>query len=147
MCVCICICICTCICICICIAQSDDKYKKQKRSHHRTTTNPHGAPTEQACNKGLRQTFVPRFSKRGAEKGSIPAQFPNDCTRYFPTEHWKPQPIQISAAPPPLYPEAMEHGPFTADELNTAIDSLKPNKASGPDEIIGELFKDLDATN
>ena len=97
--------------------------------------------------KGLRKTFVPRFSKRGESRASFPAQFPNDCARYFATEHWKPQPIQISAAPPPLHPEAMEHGLFTTDEINIAIDSLKPNKASGPDETIGELFRDLDAAN
>ena len=41
----------------------------------------------------------------------------------------------------------MDYGAFTIEELNTAIDSLKTNKASGPDELIGELFKDLDDTN
>ena len=97
--------------------------------------------------KGLRKTFVPRFSKRGTDRGSIPAHFPNDCARYFATEHWKPQPMQFSAALPPLFPEALEDGPFTTEELNTAIDNLKTNKASGPDELIGGLFKDLDAAN
>ena len=38
-------------------------------------------------------------------------------------------------------------GPFTLDELNQAIDTLKPNKAGGPDELIIKLFKDLDEEN
>ena len=42
---------------------------------------------------------------------------------------------------------AHEEGEFTLDELNEAIDTLKPNKAGGPDEIITELMKDLDAHN
>ena len=41
----------------------------------------------------------------------------------------------------------MEYGPFTIEEVNTAIDTLKTNKASGPDEITGELIRDLDAVN
>ena len=41
----------------------------------------------------------------------------------------------------------MEEGPFTLEELNQAIDTLRPNKAGGPDELIIELFKDLDNEN
>ena len=33
------------------------------------------------------------------------------------------------------------------EELNQAIDGLKPNKARGPDALITELFKDLDEDN
>ena len=33
------------------------------------------------------------------------------------------------------------------EELNLAIDTLRPNKAGGPDELIIELFKDLDQDN
>ena len=42
---------------------------------------------------------------------------------------------------------AHEEGEFTLDELNEAIDTLKPSKAGGPDDIIAELLKDLDAHN
>ena len=41
----------------------------------------------------------------------------------------------------------MEVGPFTIEELNQAIDTLQPNKAGGPDELIIELFKDMDDDN
>ena len=97
--------------------------------------------------KNLRRTFIPRFSKRGLEKGSLLASFPNDCATFFATEHWKPRPRDITATPPLLYERANEEGEFTLEELNAAIDTLKPNKAGGPDDIITELMKDLDATN
>ena len=75
------------------------------------------------------------------------ASFPNDCATFFGTEHWKPRPREITATPPLLYDTAYEEGAFTLDELNEAIDTLKPNKAGGPDDIITELTKDLDAHN
>ena len=97
--------------------------------------------------KNLRRTFRPRFSKRGPNKGSLLASFPNDCATFFATEHWKPRPKEITATPPLLYDTAHEEGAFTLEELNDAIDTLKPNKAGGPENIITELMKDLDAHN
>ena len=97
--------------------------------------------------KGLRKPFIPRFSKRGTGRSCLPAHFPNDCARYFASEHWKPLPPQLTACAPPIYPETMEYGQFTIEELNTVIDSLKTNKAGGPDELISEMFKDLDDVN
>ena len=38
-------------------------------------------------------------------------------------------------------------GPFTKEELDDAIDTLKNNKAGGQDELIMEMLKDLDAEN
>ena len=96
--------------------------------------------------KRLRQTFAPRFSKRGTTKSSCPF-FPNDCAKFFATEHWKRIPPAITASPAPLFDRAREAGNFSLEELNLAIDGLKPNKAGGPDALITELFKDLDADN
>ena len=97
--------------------------------------------------KRLRQTFFPRFSKRGTNKSSCPASFPNDCAKFFSSEHWKRVPPAITASPAPLFDRAHEAGTFSLDELNQAIDGLKPNKAGGPDALITELFKDLDRDN
>ena len=97
--------------------------------------------------KNLRRTFFPRFSKRGLNKGSLLTSFPNDCATFFATEHWKPRPREITARPPILHDRAHEEGEFTLEELNEAIDTLKPNKARGPDDIITEIMKDLDAIN
>ena len=97
--------------------------------------------------KKLRKAFIPRFSKRGTEKGSIPASFPNDCARFFATEHWKLLPPEPTTCPPPIHAMAHEEGRFSIEELNSAIDGLKPNKAGGPDEIIIELIKDFDDEN
>ena len=46
-----------------------------------------------------------------------------------------------------MYEPAPDEGPFTLEELNTAIDNLKRNKAGGPDNLITELFKVLNRTN
>ena len=97
--------------------------------------------------KQLRRNFVPRFSKRGAEKSSIPSHFPNDCARFFANEHWKRLPQVWEAERPSLYPQCPEEGPFTQEEFNAAIDGLKANKAGGPDGLIMELFKDMDEGN
>ena len=97
--------------------------------------------------KQLRREFIPRFSKRGHEKGVYPSQFPNDCGRYFALEHWKPQPTVMQAEKPPFFPECFEPGPFTREELDQAIEDLRINKAGGPDGLIMELIKDLDPTN
>ena len=40
-----------------------------------------------------------------------------------------------------------DEGPFTLDEFNHAIDTLKRNKASGTDEPITELFKNIQPHN
>ena len=97
--------------------------------------------------KALRQPFVPRFSKRGQAKASIPKQFPNDCARYFATEHWQPIPQQAIVTAPPFFPPSYEAGRFTIEELNDTIESFRPNKAGGPDEMIIEFFKDMDPEN
>ena len=46
-----------------------------------------------------------------------------------------------------MYPPSLDEGPFTIEKLNRTIDTLHPNKAGGPDELISELFKDLDNDN
>ena len=97
--------------------------------------------------KNLRRPFVPRFSKRGNTKVSIPENFPNDCARYFASQHWKSIPPRDVAPLPPLNNQAENEGPFTMDELNNAIDRLKPNKAGGPDDLIAEIFRDLNPEN
>ena len=47
----------------------------------------------------------------------------------------------------PLHPQLPNEGPFTKEELDSAIDGLKRNKAGGPDDLVTELFKDLDGDN
>ena len=113
-------------------AQFRRQVKKDKKEHLierlRTFT---GHQQNWPAIKNLRRPYVPRFTKRGNTLGSIPANFPNDCATYFATVHWQPKPKQLTASPPPLYPEAFDPGPFTIAELDTAIDTLKSNKAGG----------------
>ena len=97
--------------------------------------------------KKLRTVFTPRFSKRGNTRASIPANFPNDCANYFAQTHWARITREQTAGKPPFHPQIPNEGPFTKEELDSAIDGLRRNKAGGPDELITELFKDLDNTN
>ena len=93
--------------------------------------------------KRLRKNFIPRFSKRGQQKAAIPRNYPNDCADYFANTHWQELPPVPTAPPAPLYTPLPDEPPFTLDELNNAIDTLKRNKTGGPDELITELFKDM----
>ena len=106
-----------------------------------------GAQQNWPAIKYLRKKFTPQFSKRGSQKSSIPRNFPNDCADYFANTHWKAIPQPHTAQPQPLYEQAEDIGPFTIEELNQAIDTLKRNKAGGTDELITELFKDMRPTN
>ena len=106
-----------------------------------------GAQQNWPAIKKLRSKFTPRFSKRGQTKASIPRNFPNDCADFFANTHWAATPRETSATPPPLFGKAQDVGEFTLEELNLAIDSLKNNKTGGTDELITELFKDLNEHN
>ena len=97
--------------------------------------------------KQLRTVFTPRFSKRGTTKSCIPTNFPNDCANYFATQHWKNIPRERITDKQPLYPTTPDEGPFTKAELDAAIDGLRKNKAGGPDDIITELFQDMNDYN
>ena len=59
----------------------------------------------------------------------------------------KPCPQLIRHNRPRYVHKLLEEGPFTIEELNDTIDSLKRNKAGGPDELITELFKDMNPEN
>ena len=106
-----------------------------------------GAKQNWPAIKRLRSKFLPKFSKRGQNKSSIPSQFPNDCASYFATTHWKAIPPIETADAPPFFPQIPDQERFTIEELNEAIDNLKKNKSGGPDAIITELLHDLDETN
>ena len=97
--------------------------------------------------KQLRTAFVPKFSKRGTTKASIPANFPNDCAQYFATKHWENIPRMACPEKPPLHPKTPEEGHFTKPELDAAIGGLRKNKAGGPDNLITELFQDMNDIN
>ena len=97
--------------------------------------------------KQLRTVFTPRFSKRGHTKANIPTNFPNDCAIYFAQTHWAPIPTETTTEKRPLYPKITDEGPFTKGELDAAIDGLRRNKAGGPDDLITELFKDMNDAN
>ena len=56
-------------------------------------------------------------------------------------------PRETTAPPPPYFGKAPAIGEFTLEKLNLAIDSLKNNKTGGTDELITELFKDLNEHN
>ena len=47
---------------------------------------------------------------------------------------------------PPIHPQVSELGPFSQEELQTVLASLKKNKAPGPDGLPNELFQLLDHT-
>ena len=122
---------------------------KQDRKNHitaqlRTFT---GAQQNWPAIKRLRSTFVPRFSKRGSGRSSIPAQFPNDCAAYFAHTHWKAIPTIDTTMEPPIHQQIPDETEFTLEELNDAIDNLKRNKTGGPDELITELLKDMNTPN
>ena len=98
--------------------------------------------------KNLRRTSIPRFSKRGLPRGHSWHRSQRLCqilrNRTLET---KTKGDYHLTTPPPFYETAHEEGKFTLEELNEAIDTLKPNKAGGTDNIITELMKDLDAHN
>ena len=122
---------------------------KQDRKAHlteqlRTFT---GAKQNWPAIKRLRSKFTPHFIKRGTGKSSIPHKFRNDCATYFATTHWKAIAPPDTATAPPYHLQQHTPGPFTSEELNEAIDNLKRNKTGGPDGLITELFKDMNADN
>ena len=122
--------------------------KKDKKAHTTEMLRTfEGAKQNWPAIKKLRSTFIPRFSKRGNQKASIPSNFPNDCADFFATKHWKGVTPTQTATPQPLYPQIADEGPFTIEELNQAIDTLKKNKTGGPDELITELFQDMNPAN
>ena len=47
---------------------------------------------------------------------------------------------------PNMHPQVSELGPFTQEEVQTVLASLKKNKAPGPDGLPNELFQLLDHT-
>ena len=106
-----------------------------------------GAQKNWKAIKQLRSKFTPRYSKRGNDTGSHPANYPEECAQYFANTHWKATPPKDTAHPRPLYPQTPNEGRFTLEELNGAIDNLERNKAGGPDQLITELFKDMDPGN
>ena len=106
-----------------------------------------GAQKNWKAIKQLRSKLTPRFSKRGQTRGAVPQNYPEDCARFFAREHWKLVPPIHQAPPAPLFETTPDEGPFTLEELHTAIDNLKRNKAGGPDKHVTELFHDLDRAN
>ena len=106
-----------------------------------------GAQQNWPAIKKLRNKFTPRFSKRGHTRAAIPSNYPNDCADFFAKTHWAAITPQDTAMPPPLHNQAGDTDRFSLEELNEAIDNLKNNKTGGTDELITELFKDLDQEN
>ena len=81
-------------------AQSRRQVKKDRKEHTTEKLRAFvGAQQNWPAIKDLRKPFIPRFSKRGNTKAAIPSQYPNDCARYFATEHWK---TPLRQAPPDL---------------------------------------------
>ena len=71
------------------------------------------------------------------------------CRDYLENCQWKtpaqsPESLRILNAHRNLRPSVSDHNSFSLEELQSAIQKLKKNKAPGPDQVTNELFLLLD---
>ena len=96
--------------------------------------------------RGLRESDHTSFTKNTPVPWSKTHEVMRDHlqNRQWATPAIAPDQIARRQARPHLFPQQPHETRFTTQELNTAVDSTKSNKAPGPDEAPVELFVLLD---